>query len=257
MVAASSSQFPQSAGKRSKVSLDANLDKKLNDYEVAGSSHAFTQIAAGVATVTLTGIGILSFAHAAEAEVIFTPTHQSMRGPRGFFPIDFNADGVPDVGVALYSSFDLSSGFKGVQILSAYGLQTGNEIAVTKKGFAGLGVGGEELGSSANFMNHGLMAEQRWDSRGSSHKGQWQNVASRHFLGVKFLINGQTHFGWLRFSMANAGAATLTGYAYESIADKPIIAGLGNGGKMLPATHPQHPAGTLGRLAAGVAGHTH
>jgi len=101
------------------------------------------------------------------------------------------------------------------------------------------------------------MAEQRWDSKGSSHKGQWQNISSRHFLGVKFLINGETHFGWLRFSMANAIGATLTGYAYETFANKPIIAGVGNDGKMLPATHPQHPAGSLGRLAAGAAGLNH
>jgi hypothetical protein len=40
------------------------------------------------------------------------------------------------------------------------------------------------------------------------------------------LINGETHFGWARLNVtAAAGAnikATLTGYAYETVPDKPI-----------------------------------
>jgi hypothetical protein len=63
-------------------------------------------------------------------------------------------------------------------------------------------------------------------SRGPN--GSWINVKNR-YLGIKFKINGETHFGWARLSVqANrfpSITATLTGYAYETVPNKPIIAG--------------------------------
>ncbi len=48
------------------------------------------------------------------------------------------------------------------------------------------------------------------------------------YLGVKFLISGQTHYGWIRLTVITEPrgmSATITGYAYETIANKPIKAG--------------------------------
>jgi hypothetical protein len=45
---------------------------------------------------------------------------------------------------------------------------------------------------------------------------------------VKFKIHGRNHFGWARLTVFENGyglQATLTGYAYETIANKAIIAG--------------------------------
>jgi hypothetical protein len=57
---------------------------------------------------------------------------------------------------------------------------------------------------------------------------QWQNVKNR-YLGVKFLIKGKTHYGWVRLNVKHTPPigidAVITGYAYETIAGKPIIAG--------------------------------
>jgi hypothetical protein len=59
--------------------------------------------------------------------------------------------------------------------------------------------------------------------------GNWVNVANR-YLGLKFKIRGQTHYGWARLSVSVsrqpfATTAVLTGYAYETIPKRPIIAG--------------------------------
>jgi len=57
--------------------------------------------------------------------------------------------------------------------------------------------------------------------------GPWDNVANR-YLGLKFKIHGKTHHGWARLSIQwvnGSFTATLTGYAYETIPNKPIIAG--------------------------------
>ena len=57
--------------------------------------------------------------------------------------------------------------------------------------------------------------------------GDWVNVSNR-YLGLKFQIKGKTHYGWARLSVQVGFVyidATLTGYAYETIAGKSIIAG--------------------------------
>jgi hypothetical protein len=57
--------------------------------------------------------------------------------------------------------------------------------------------------------------------------GQFFNVSDR-YLGLKFVIKGKFHYGWARFSVIVGGGkitAALTGYAYETIPNKPIVAG--------------------------------
>lgn len=55
---------------------------------------------------------------------------------------------------------------------------------------------------------------------------QWRNVTNR-YLGLKFAIKGAIHYGWARLTVKINGIyvnAVLTGYAYETIPGKPIIA---------------------------------
>ena len=60
--------------------------------------------------------------------------------------------------------------------------------------------------------------------------GPWFNITNR-YLGLKFTIKGKTHYGWARLTVGRGLAlpATLTGYAYETIPDKAIVAGKTNG----------------------------
>lgn len=77
------------------------------------------------------------------------------------------------------------------------------------------------------------------------------NVRNR-YLGLSFKINGKTHYGWARLNVKlmpyHGFTATLTGYAYETIPNKPIIAGKTTGPDIVTV----QPA-TLGQLAAGAA----
>jgi len=57
--------------------------------------------------------------------------------------------------------------------------------------------------------------------------GPWVNVKDR-YLGLKFQIKGNTHYGWARLNVKVSKTtitATLTGNAYETIPNKPIITG--------------------------------
>jgi hypothetical protein len=73
----------------------------------------------------------------------------------------------------------------------------------------------------------------------------------QRYLGLKLKIAGKTHYGWARLNVQvtkTAIAATLTGYAYETIPNKPITAGKTDG----PDVVTVQPA-NLGHLARGAA----
>jgi len=72
---------------------------------------------------------------------------------------------------------------------------------------------------------------------------------THRYLGLRFAIHGKTHFGWTRLDVIMSSdahiQATLTGYAYETVANRPIVTGKTKGPDVitLPAT--------LGHLARG------
>jgi hypothetical protein len=62
--------------------------------------------------------------------------------------------------------------------------------------------------------------------------GHFANTNQR-YLGLKFTISGQVHFGWVGFSRVTVTEngslpvvdATVRGFAYETLPNKPIAAG--------------------------------
>jgi len=72
-------------------------------------------------------------------------------------------------------------------------------------------------------------------------------------MGVRFLINGETHYGWIRMSVTAAPYQVtdyITGYAYNTVANQPISAGEGARKPVRAGLDP----GTLGILGLGAAG---
>jgi len=77
------------------------------------------------------------------------------------------------------------------------------------------------------------MARMHWFDGSYSVRGDWANGgkgAVERFLGFRFKINGEDHYGWARLNVVISDSypgltATLTGYAYETIPGKAIIAG--------------------------------
>jgi hypothetical protein len=83
------------------------------------------------------------------------------------------------------------------------------------------------------------------------------NVTNR-YLGVQFLISGETHYGWVRIT--TKGGPVITGYAYETTPDTSIEDGavtspskvnsLAPADLLFPSSQP----GSLGVLARGAEG---
>jgi hypothetical protein len=90
--------------------------------------------------------------------------------------------------------------------------------------------------------------------------GYWANVRNR-YLGLKFQIAGQTHYGWARLSVQRKEfhlTAVLTGFAYETVPNKEIKAGQTGGaddssGSSLPNSDASQ-SSSLGALALGARG---
>jgi hypothetical protein len=90
------------------------------------------------------------------------------------------------------------------------------------------------------------------ESGGSWGSGPWGTIKGHAYLGVRFAIKGKVHYGWARLgpvSRWRPAKALLTGYAYETIPNKSILAGQTKAPDVITVQ-----PGSLGRLAQGSAG---
>jgi hypothetical protein len=203
------------------------------------------------------GMGMLAFAQPAEARIVYTPTHRTLTN--GTLPI-------PIVGThdfTLSDKFYIITGSWSSQILD---IKIGENAAVVgHNGSATALPAGKTIGPADQFQaGKALMAGAFRETQISASTvfGPFANTTGR-FLGLKFTINGKTRYGWARFGRVTASAASgptvtavLTGFAFETIPGKPIVAGKTKGSDeeqlnstSLGAPTPESP--TLGLLALG------
>jgi hypothetical protein len=135
-------------------------------------------------------------------------------------PLDLNHDGVNDLSFTIGAAADSS-------FLFAYNLRT-NGVAgeVQDYRFAAALKPGADIDGGRKFLT-GPKPDMLWgdwaSSGGGGSTGRWKNANDR-YLGVKFSIKGKIHYGWVRLRVSRIDAV-ITGYAYETIPGKAIIAG--------------------------------
>ena len=159
----------------------------------------------------------------------------------GQYNLDFNADAMIDVTLNVMNVMEFTS------ISTSTSAVYAGSLAVVTPGI-GAGVVSAILGSSSSSyvtaMNNGdligtaavfggssmaaLAIDITITSSSSSYQisnGAFLGVTDK-FLGVKFLIGTNTHYGWARLDVsANADTIRLKDYAYNVAADSPILAG--------------------------------
>ena len=204
------------------------------------------QLSAYALAAAAAGVSALALARASEAKIIYTPTHRVIEDGDSC-KLDFTGHGATDLTIQNeYNYWGLHS-----QELAAK--QVGSSQVVHNYFGAVAMSGGQQIGPKCAFSG-GLevMAELAGGSNTSGIFGSWINV-NRRYLGTKFYIKGKVHYGWARLNvqvqLPLTITATLTGYAYETIPNKAIIAGKTKG----PDVVTVEPA-SLGRLAQGSAG---
>lgn len=208
--------------------LNASLNRRLIGYATAA---------------TAAGAGLLGLARPAGAEVVYTPA-QVLIGYRGSYALDVTNDGTVDFLLHDAISSNCSTVFNALLAQVAPGNAVVGNRSFGGANYAAAMKGGARIGPSDRFVSQGRggeeMAEGIDSPGGGQVRGQWGNVTNR-YLGLKFQINGETHFGWARLNVrANSRSvvAVLTGYAYETVAGMPILAGQTQGGAQPEGARP-------------------
>lgn len=186
------------------------------------------------------GVSILAMVQPAEGEVVVTrkniPIPVSVYGGHQYLvPISLNNDGITDFSFSLYS-FAYHSFFQDLTVTPVEGGAIVGAAGPKGVSYASALVRGAKIGPSAHFSSQGRADVEvargfNFSSTHYSRKlyGNWGGSPANRYLGVRFLIDGATHYGWIRLTVntqPHTFSATITGYAYETVANKRILAGI-------------------------------
>ncbi|HEV7550618.1 MAG TPA: hypothetical protein VGP65_02995 [Candidatus Angelobacter sp.] len=235
--------------------LSESLHQQLNAYALA----------AGAA-----GVSFLAWPQPAEARIVYTAKHQVI-GLSSRFSLDLNHDGKADVTffetrhstdeggriTHLFASAAAGNALKGYRYFTSIGSGLPFASAVRK---------GQRIGGSQTRFGYGGRNTMAWantSAGGGGTGGAWGNIVLQpyRYLGIRFQIKGKAHFGWARLIVTCSGVkitATMTGYAYETVPEKTVVAGQTTGSHDSAETQsisplaPQPPS--LGQLARGAVG---
>ena len=217
------------------VNMSLSLQQRLNMYAISAAS---------------AGVGVLAFTQPAEAKIVYTPTHVVIgNGGVRYFQLDINHDGITDM-----SFVTMLNGCTSGCLAELYAqFPSGNRVRAQKAELGVYYVSAVRQGVKIRDAGMHDCRRSYWCAMADSGTGlygpfgKWRNVKNR-YVGLKFVIKGKLHFGWVRLNVTvkpTQVKAILTGYAYETIPNKAIIAGKTRG----PDVIVKH--GTLGELALG------
>jgi hypothetical protein len=225
--------------------------KKLRLPDIFSRRIAAYAVAAGAAGVTLSAMA--SSKESAQGHIVFTPAHLFLYGiGTTHLSIDLNHDGITD--------FDMT-----VTNVRYYG--EGSDFAggtFWDRPIIGNSAILRPLAKGAVIGNSGVFdagrARLAWgrDVGHSGHGsystgGPWAGNSPNQYLGVRFLIDGETHYGWIRmtvYTSVNEVSTTITGYAYNTVPNQSLKAGEGTEQPEAASTRPA----SLGLLAMGATG---
>ena len=175
---------------------------------------------------------------------------------KSYYSLHINADAVRDFYLKLavaYASdtWNVVDLFDGLNGAAVQGYETTREV------FAYARRAGAKIGPGKNWFGGGDLLHRNGGPSGTTTRGQWWHNGTgvrNHYVGLRFSVQDKNHYGWARLSTSAEGGHIvdihLTGYAYESVPNKPIIAGHIKGSDVVRRSQ-----ASLGQLAQGVARH--
>jgi len=226
---------------RATVHIDVKLENRLRGYIAA----------AGAA-----GVGLMAIAQPTEAKVVYTPLANIPL--QSLTTIDLNGDGITDL------SFHFSqTGYGAFQFVDLDGSNSLVFGTVNHQSGPLPLPWLTRIGPKSPFSKRdGIITGVDGCHSTCGKLGVWLHQVDK-YIGIKFSISGQTHYGWMRLTVQGALSGYASGYAYETVPNKPILAGVTSGPDvavnaappaLLPAAVPGQRHQSLGMLAQGVDG---
>ena len=185
-------------------------------------------------------VSVLALAQPSEAKVVYTPANVVIQSS---YNLDLNNDGITDFTIQNVLKFTnrcdeyayVDEGPASENGVVPYYDINGEWPAALTQG-ATIGSGPQFEGSLATMAFFSLNCPFE------RSEVPWVDVV-QHYLGLRFQVNGQTHYGWARLSVllhqgrggGGSFVVTLTGYAYETVAGNSILAGQTSGAQDDPA----------------------
>jgi len=227
---------------RTTADLPESITRQLNMYVLAASA---------------AGVGMLALVQPAEAKIVYTPAHVRINHK---LALDLNHDGINDFYFGTY--YNHSTNYSFYYLL----VEPGKNQLLDKNFFPLALRAGVRVGGAQHFSQNDLMAKVLVNNTNGHirFEGDWANSGKgvkNRYLGLKFLISGKVHYGWARLNVTinsfHQPEGTLTGYAYETVPGKAIIAGATKGpddAEPTASLTPNPEPATLGTLALGAPG---
>ena len=208
------------SGPRKTSNLSQSIHQQLNMYAIA----------AGAA-----GVGLLALAQPAQAKIVYTAANTKLPINAPFY-LDLNHDGIKDFKLYLRSASGPPTGSRSVYNSLRITGQRKNEVwtvrsSHTSRFCAAALPKGRQVGPRSPLQkgSHIMAVYAQSVGGGGTEFCPWatNNVNAHPYLGLKFLINGKIHFGWARIEnvILVGVSATLVDYAYETVPNRPIVAG--------------------------------
>jgi hypothetical protein len=207
----------RSSAPRRSASLSDSVHQRLNMYVLVASA---------------AGGGVLASPQSAQAKIVYTPANIAI-SPMTTLQLDLNHDGFKD-----FSFIDTSSSNAHTFVAYLAVRPLGSQNKIWGRGAnapalrAGVRIGPAGQFSRAGGKNMGgYFAYYYNGKRSHGYVGPWANGGKgvrNRYLGLKFLIKGKVHFGWARLTVSTKKPhifGKLTGYAYETVPGKSIVAG--------------------------------
>ena len=188
--------------------------------------------------------GVL-IASSAGAQIVYTDVNPdtTLNTFPSSFDIDFNGDLTPEFRMKLY----MTSSSSPWHLARVFPMSSLNEVMATS--YVDVLNLNDVISSSQSFYNAGAsvsssdwkldlfeLAQSTYTQGGNTYTntytdGNWGGTNTDKYIGVKFEITGNTHYGWIRVdadlstTTTSTWAITIKDYAYQSIADSSILAG--------------------------------
>lgn len=192
-------------------------------------------------------VSALALAQPAEGEIIIKNKTIPIPANSGV-SLDLNGDGITDFEL-FFSNYNI--GQYSVNYLSMQPRGAGNSV-IGMTYYASALLRGAKIGPAGPFIHtyvgypihvqRSTLCTQNCPGKTgytfSQHlEGKWGGGHPNRFIGMKFQIKGQTHYGWIRLTITvkhkgnghgptGSFSATITEYGYESVPNKSCGAGL-------------------------------